>query len=338
MNKLQGLRKTLAKKDFNLSLNKPDHWLCLGNMSLNYICTGRLRVGVPNRRVVMAHGPSGTGKSLIAGHVAKSAQLSGYQVIYIDTEDAIDPEYLTRIGVDIEDEELFLPIRISTVEELVDVTAEIFRMMTTTDKFCVIVDSLGMLETEDHAEAFEKKGELKNDMGLFAKRIKKYLKNITSKVGEYDCFFYVNQHSYQNQDVTNGRGTHVASGGEAQVYIPSITLLLKKLKLKEGSKVTGVKIKASTDKTRFTQTGLSCEIEVPYKTGIDPYSGVLEILEENGILEKSGAWYSFTLGDEIVKFQKSKFSEYAELLIDRFESSLDDEIVEMPEEVAEETE
>lgn len=331
--KLSKLRNALVKEQFNTTLSTPDNWASWGNHALNWICTGSFTRGIPNRRVVMTYGMSGTGKSLILGHAAKSIQDMGYQIIYIDTEEALDPQYLSRIGLDIDDEEKFLPVRLSTIEELATVTSHIFNNFDKNEKFAVFVDSLGMLETEDHAVAFEKSGDMKNDMGLFAKKLKKYLKNICSRVGEYDCFFLCNQHAYANQNVLDGRGTHVASGGEAQIFIPSITLFLKKLDLKEDGSITGIRLKAITKKTRFTQLGLDCEIEVPYKVGIDPMAGVLDIIENHGEnigLTKSGAWFSYTDKDgEVHKFQKSKADEYLPELMALMEPK--GEIVEMGE-------
>jgi RecA/RadA recombinase len=262
-----------------------------------------------------------TGKSLIAGHAAKNMQEQGRLVIYIDTEDAIDPDYLSRIGVDVEDEDKFMPIRLSTIEELSDVTSDIFRTFDKTDKIGIIVDSLGMIDTKDRVEAFDKKGEMKNDMGVLAKKLKQYLRSITAKIGEYDCMFLANQHVYANQNVLDGRGTHVPSGGEAQIYIPSISLMFKKLKLKEDGAVTGIKLKAITEKTRFFQLGYAVQLEVPYATGIDPYDGVLEIIEaQSDFLSKSGAWYSYEDDDgKTVKFQKSKSEDHLDYLMAKME-------------------
>lgn len=283
---------------------------------------------VPSGYLVMRRNGSvfitgNTGKSLIAGHAAKNMQDNGRLVIYIDTEDAIDPDYLKRIGVDVDDEDKFMPIRLSTIEDLSDVTSEIFRTFEKTDKIGIIVDSLGMIDTRDRTEAFDKKGEMKNDMGVLAKKLKQYLRSIAAKVGEYDCMFLANQHVYANQNVLDGRGTHVPSGGEAQIYIPSISLMFKKLKLKEDGAITGIKLKATTEKTRFFQLGYAVQLEVPYATGIDPYDGVLEIIESNSdFLSKSGAWYSYQ-DDEgnTVKFQKSKSEEHLDYLMGRMEPS-----------------
>lgn len=339
MSKLEQFRKALNKRDINTTLSEPDVWLSWGNYAINYICTGSFYRGIPNRRMSMLYGVSGTGKSLLMGHAALAAQKAGYAVVYIDTEESIDPKYLMRIGVDVDDGESFVPVRLSTVEETAEVISDLFKNFGNDEKLCVIIDSLGMLETEDHAEEFEKKGIMKNDMGIFAKKLKKLLKNMNAKIGERDWFILCNQHAYANQDITNGKGTHVASGGEAQIYIPSITLLLKKLKLKDGAKVTGIRLKAETEKTRFNQVGMKCEIEVPYKTGIDPYEGVLPILEENGDeigLNKSGAWYSYENDEgETVKFQKGNAKEHLDILMARMER---DNIVETLEEEEEESE
>lgn len=321
--KLENFRKALNKKDISTTLSEPDVWLSWGNYSINYICTGSFYRGIPNRRMCMLYGASGTGKSLLMGHAAKEAQEAGYTVIYIDTEESIDPKYLLRIGVDIDDIESFTPIRLSTIEETAGVVSDILNTFEHDEKLCIIIDSLGMLETEDHQEEFEKKGTMKNDMGIFAKKLKKLLKNMNAKVGDRDWFILCNQHAYANQDITNGKGTHIPSGGEAQIYIPSISLHLKKLKLKEGTKVTGIRLTAQTEKTRFNQLGLQCRIEIPYATGIDPYEGVIEILEENAELvglKKAGAWYSYEDDNgETQKFQRKNAKEHLDVLMARME-------------------
>lgn len=331
---VENFRKALGKRDISTTLSNPDTWLSWGNYSLNFICTGSFYRGIPNRRMSMLYGVSGTGKSLLMGHAAKAAQDAGYSVVYIDTEESINPGYLVRIGVDVDDDELFTPVRLSTIEETAEVISEIMKSFGKDDKLCLIIDSLGMLETTDHQEEFDKSGVLKNDMGIFAKKLKKLLKNMNSKVGDRDWFILCNQHAYANQDVTNGKGTHIPSGGEAQIYIPSITLFLRKLKLKDGAKITGIRLIAQTEKTRFNQLGLKCTLEIPYDTGIDPYDGVLDILVEHGDkcgLEKAGAWYTYTdVAGETVKFQGKAASKYIDEIMNRLENH--EPIVELPEE------
>lgn len=304
------IKKSLQKKNVSVSLSKPDTWISTGNYSLNYIMSGNFFKAVPNRRTVMYAGPSGSGKSFLAGNVAVNAQKAGYSVVYIDTENAIDDDFLNKIGVNLT-EDWFLPVRASTFEECAIIMSEIFRSVDKDEKLCVIFDSLTNLETEKEIEAFDKSGELKADQGRKAKITKQFIQNINNKVGDRDMFVIFNAHVYANQDVTNGKGRYVISGGEAQIYIPSVTILLTKLKLKEESQVTGIRMKAEVLKSRFNQLGQTTTIEVPYRRGMNPLSGIDDFLEKEGMVTKNGAWFSYHRKDgEVVKFQKKDLAEH----------------------------
>jgi len=324
MGRLTSLRKSLNKKNYVTEMSDPTCWVGWGNMSMNYYCTGSFTRGIPNKRVVMLYGPSGTGKSLFTAKTMRECQDAGYMVICIDTEGAMDREYLTKVGVDL-DEDKYLPIRAISIEEIADITSEIFREFGKDEKIALFIDSLGMVDTDDRNEAFDKKGEMKNDMGLLAKKIKHLTKNLCRKATERDMFCVVVQHAYQNQNVMNGEGTHVPSGGEAQVFIPSISILLRRLKLKEGTESVGVKIKGEIKKTRFSKLGSTFELEVPYSTGVDLYDGVLDILEKLGAVSRSGAWYSYEKDGEVVKFQKKNSQEHVDYLVKLVEPDIIEE-------------
>tara|TARA_B100000700_G_C15049568_1_gene859592 strand:- start:2649 stop:3668 length:1020 start_codon:yes stop_codon:yes gene_type:complete len=325
MGKLSNLKKKLIKNDHIVGLANPDQWASLGNHALNYVCTGSFTKGIPNRRTVMFAGESGTGKSFLMANAAKNIQMLGYKIIYIDTEFGLDEDYLVKIGVDIEDEEKFICIQAQTLEEVSELISEIFNEFDKEEKIALFIDSLGMLDTEDRNESFDKDGSMKNDMGIVAKKTKFLMKSLNRNVGLRDMFCIVNQHVYQNQDITNGEGTHVLSGGTAQIYIPSISLMMKKFNLKEGKDIVGVKMKISAKKTRFYKLGTTITLEVPWKGGIDPYDGVLDLFVTEGVVNKNGAWYSFEDDDgKEIKFQRSKFSEYAGALIDAYDLEEDE--------------
>lgn len=313
MKNINTLKKALEKRDIQMNLSVPSEWVSTGNMALNYCITGDFYKGVPNKRSMVVAGPSGSGKSLLAGTIAKNWQDKGYYVIYIDTEDAIDPQYLDRIGLNM-NEDVFLPLRISTIEELTEIMSDVFKNYQENDKLCIVVDSASMLETEKELDAFEK-GELSNDMGLFSKKLKQLWKNINVKVGDKDISFLATEHTYLNQDIKNGKGKYIVSGGEAQLYIPSITLMFDKLKLKEGTEISGFRLKSETIKTRFSKLGSKCELRIPYETGIDKYDGVLDILEKEGYVNRNGAWYNYTKDGEEIKFQSKDFNKHIENLL-----------------------
>jgi len=318
MSKFDKFRTRINKRGIPTSLSKIDRWVSTGSMALNYVITGSLSKGVPNRRTGCIAGPQGSGKSLLLGNIAKAMQDEGYHIFYFDSENAIDEEFLARLNVDMSDEK-FTPIRVYSVEEAVAVFSDILREFDKDEKVAVIVDSLSNLELEAEIEKFEKDGELANDMGRKAKSYKQFVQNVNSKVGDRDMFFWYSLHVYENQNVMNGEGKFKVSGGNAQLYIPSISIMLDKLNLKEGTKQTGIKMKVTTKKTRYNQLGVAKEILIPYATGIDPYDGVPDILADEGIIQKNGGWFIFIdeNGKE-VKFQKKTFSQHADYLITKF--------------------
>ena len=128
-------------------------------------------------------------------------------------------------------------------------------------------------------------------------------------------------HTYLNQNLLNGKGEYIFSGGEGTEYIPSIAVLLKKLELKEDGTINGIRIKSKITKSRFNKYGGSIELTVPWDKGIDPYDGLIDIAEESGIITKSGAWYTY--GEK--KFQRKDFQNY---INDIFDLDTEGEIVE----------
>lgn len=323
MSKFTKFRSKINKLGIPTTLSKIDHWVSTGSMALNYIITGRLDRGAPNRRTGCIAGPQGSGKSLLLGNLAYQIQKDGYHIFYIDSENSIDETFLTRIGVSMLEED-FTPIRVYSVEEATSTISEILREFDKEEKIAIFLDSMSNLELEAEIETFEKKGELSNDMGRKAKSFKQMVQNINSKIGDRDMFFWYSLHVYENQNVMNGEGKFKVSGGNAQLYLPSISVLLDKLNLKEGTKQTGIKMKLTTKKTRYNQLGVAHTIEVPYDTGIDPYDSVADILVDEGILNKNGAWYNFVDSNgEQVKFQSKNFGDHADTLIQRFNDMKD---------------
>ena len=310
------LQKSLNKAKINTGIVNPDHWLSTGIYLLNATMTGSFLRAIPNRRSVLFWGESGTGKSFLASLIAKEAQDSGYHVIYIDTEFSIHDDYLRRIGVDIDDESKFTAITISTVQEATKVMASIYSSFSPEDKVCVIMDSLSNLETENDSKNFDK-GELKGDQGQLAKQLKKFMKSVNAKIGHRDMYFVTTGHAYQNQDVLNGEGKWLFSGGKGVQFIPSISVLLTKLKLKDETEIVGVKIRTEITKSRFTKLGGKSEIELDYEKGFEPYSGMLELGVKGGLIKRNGAWYSYTnTNGEEVKFQKKDFGNHFDQIFD----------------------
>lgn len=307
---ISSLRKSLAKAKIPVGIFEPDSWLSTGIYKLNLDMTGTFHHAVPNRRSVYFYGQSGTGKSFIMSNLAKEAQDGGYFVIYIDTESAIHSKYLEKIGVSMDDDK-FMVVNASTISHVTKIMSDVYNDFEKDDKVCVILDSVTNLETDTDAENF-KKGVLKGDMGQKAKALKKMMTSINSKIGERDMFFIATAHAYLNQDMMNGMGKWIMSGGEGFQFLASINVLLTRLNLKdESKKIVGIKIKTEIIKSRFNQKGSKSEIELDYHKGFDSFAGLLELGVESGLITQSGAWYSYVdSNNEVVKFQRKTFADH----------------------------
>lgn len=330
MSALKTLRKNLAKKDILTEMNEPTHWISTGNAVLNYRLTGRLDVGIPNKRTFLYWGESGTGKSYLSSNAVKNAQADGYLIIYLDSEGSISEDYMEKVGIDL-DPELFIPVLIDTIEDATSALSEIFQTMDKSQKFIIVIDSLAGMSSEKEEGEFEK-GIMKGDMGQSARRYKLFVKNINKKIQDFDAFCVMVTHAYQNQDILNGEGKWICTGGKGFQFFPSMGVMLEKAKLKDGSTVLdGVKIKATVTKTRFTSPFQKCELKVPYSTGIDFTDGLVEVMEELGVVSKSGAWYNYEWEGETVKFQGSKFKDHYERLMEIFDKEHAKDLVEKEE-------
>lgn len=313
------ITKTLKKAKISLGISEPDVWLDSGNYGLNFNLSGDFNRAYPNKRSVMFWGESGTGKTLLACLAAVEAQRNGYHVVYIDTENGLDTTYLNKIGMDTSDG-AFTAVRLNTLKDCMTTMTEWFNEYDPTVKICFVIDSLTNMKTESANENVGK-GKLSNDFGLFAKKVKELVSILTTKIGDRDNFLFMISHAYANQDILNGKGTHLPSGGGGMIFAPSISIFTSKLKLKdaETKKVVGIKLTAEVTKTRFTQLGGKIRLEVPYSSGLDPIDGLLDLACEADLVDNSvKGWYSF--GDpetgEVVKFRKRDFGDHYRKLFD----------------------
>lgn len=310
-------KKALTKANVHQGFSEITEWLSLPCLSMNYAITGSYTRAIPNRRTTAIAGVSGAGKSLQIGHLIKQVQDKGYLPIYIDTEGATDKEFLVRLGVDVS-EENFVVIAASTIEECTEIMSEAFQNFQPEDKLAFFLDSASGLMTEKESESFDKKKELANDMGLFAKKLKQFVKTINNKMLPRDWFFVYTLHVYENQDLTNGMGRYIVAGGRSQMFIPSIGIMMTKLKLKEGSDAVGIKVNMEVIKTRYYQTGLQTRVDLPWETGFDKYDGLIDIFKRRNLVNQAGSWYNFVDPDtgEVVKFQEKNIDQYADRIIE----------------------
>jgi RecA/RadA recombinase len=310
-------RKTLTKSidGLGLGFNDPTDWVSTGNFALNYLISGDFTRGVPLGKVTVFASESGAGKSYIcSGNIVKAAQDQGIYPILIDSENALDEKWLKALGVDTSEEKL-LKLNMAMIDDVARTIHEFmkeYKLMSEEDrpKVLFVIDSLGMLLTPTDINQFEA-GDLKGDMGRKPKALTALVRNCVNMFGSYNVGMVCTNHTYASQDMFDPDDK--ISGGQGFIYASSIVVAMRKLKLKldaDGNKTTtvqGIRAACKIMKTRYAKPFESVQVEIPYETGMSPYSGLVDLFEAKGMLKKEGNSLVYTTHDgEVIKqFRKA---------------------------------
>jgi recombination protein RecA len=306
-------RKDITKSIEGLSIgfNDPTDWVSTGNHALNYLISGDFNKGVPLGKVTVFAGESGSGKSYIcSGNLVRHAQEQGIFVVLVDSENALDEDWLKALGVDTSEDKL-LKLNMAMIDDVAKTISEFmknYKLLPADDKPKVlfIIDSLGMLLTPTDVNQFES-GDMKGDMGRKPKALTALVRNCVNMFGSHNVGLVATNHTYASQDMFDPDDK--ISGGQGFIYASSIVVAMKKLKLKEDdegnkiSEVRGIRSACKVMKTRYAKPFESVQVKIPYETGMNPYSGLLDLFEKAGLLTKEGNRLSYTTSDgEIIKF------------------------------------
>ena len=309
-------RKDITKSIDGLSIgfHDPTDWVSTGSYALNYLVSGDFHRGVPMGKVTVFAGESGAGKSYFAsGNIVKNAQEQGIFVVLIDSENALDESWLQALGVDT-DESKLLKLSMSMIDDVAKTISTFmkdYKAMPEEErpKVLFVIDSLGMLLTPTDVDQFEA-GNMKGDMGRKPKALTALVRNTVNMIGSYNVGMVCTNHTYASQDMFDPDDK--ISGGQGFIYASSIVIAMRKLKLKEdedGNKTTtvnGIRAACKVMKTRYAKPFEGVQVKIPYETGMNKYSGLLELFEAKGLLTKQGnrLKYTTTAGIEMLEFRK----------------------------------
>lgn len=310
-------RKDITKAIDGLSIgfNDPTDWVSTGNYALNYRISGDFNKGIPLGKVTVFAGESGSGKSYIcSGNLVRHAQEQGIYVVLIDSENALDEAWLHALGVDTSEDKL-LKLNMAMIDDVAKTISEFmkgYKAMPEDDKPKVlfVIDSLGMLLTPTDVNQFEA-GDMKGDMGRKPKALTALVRNCVNMFGSNNVGLVATNHTYASQDMFDPDDK--ISGGQGFIYASSIVVAMRKLKLKEDeagnkiSEVRGIRSACKVMKTRYAKPFESVQIKIPYETGMNPYSGMLDMAESMGLVRKEGnsLVYDKLDGTVIKKFRKA---------------------------------
>ena len=310
-------RTALTKSITGMSagFNDPTDWISTGNYALNYLVSGDFNKGVPLGKVTVFAGESGSGKSYFcAGNIVKAAQEQGIFVVLIDSENALDEDWLQRLDVDTGEDKL-LKLNMSMIDDVAKTVSTFmtdYKSMEEEErpKVLFVIDSLGMLLTPTDVDQFNK-GDMKGDMGRKPKALTSLVRNTVNMIGSHNVGLVCTNHTYASQDMFDPDDK--ISGGQGFIYASSIVVAMKKLKLKEDeagnkiSEVRGIRAGCKVMKTRYAKPFEGVQVKIPYETGMDPYSGLVDMFEKQGLLVKDGnrLKYINSAGEETKEYRKN---------------------------------
>ena len=314
----------------------PTDWISTGNYALNYLVSGDFNKGIPLGKVTVFAGESGSGKSYFcAGNIVKAAQEQGIFVVLVDSENALDEDWLQRLDVDTSESKL-LKLNMSMIDDVaktISVFMNDYKAMPEEErpKVLFVVDSLGMLLTPTDVDQFNK-GDMKGDMGRKPKALTALVRNCVNMFGSHNVGMVCTNHTYASQDMFDPDDK--ISGGQGFIYASSIVVAMKKLKLiedEDGNKVSdvrGIRAGCKVMKTRYAKPFEGVQVKIPYETGMDPYSGLVDMFEKQGLIVKDGnrLKYIDSAGVEIKEYRKNWSGELLDKVMSDYTNKAEAEV------------
>tara|TARA_R110000744_G_scaffold248351_2_gene364758 strand:+ start:608 stop:1738 length:1131 start_codon:yes stop_codon:yes gene_type:complete len=280
-------------------------WISTGSSTLDLAIANRPHGGIPVGRITEITGLEASGKSLLAAHILANTQKKGGLAVYIDTENAMNEEFLRAIGMDVSK---MLYVQLETIEDIFESIENIINKVREASKdrlVTIVVDSLAGASTKVEMEAdYEKDGWATSKAIILSKAMRK----VTQMIGRQRiCLVFTNQ-LRQKLGVMFG-DPWTTSGGKAVGFHSSCRLRLKsmgqlKTKVDKQDIVVGMKTSAQVVKNRMGPPLRKAEFEILFESGVDDFGGWLNVLKNHKLVTQSGAWYGYTDTDtgEVHKF------------------------------------
>ena len=280
-----------------------------GSYALNKIISGDYMRGVPIGMITQFHGESSTAKTVFATHILKEAQAAGNYAMLVDSENAYNAEFAKHLGLDPEKLIYAAP---ETLEDSFQVIHDTIMEIRQTDKDTPIViayDSIAVSPSKAEYEAESFDG---NNMqgAIRAKSTGACLRRINPLLRMKKVALVIINQIRNKVGVMYGSPETMAAGGKSLEYYLGVNLKCisnkgSDLLRDENKNVIGIQGTVRNTKNKVSIPFRECEFELLYDIGLSPFFGLLKQLENEGLVKRSGAWYSVDGTDK--KFQSKDF-------------------------------
>jgi recombination protein RecA len=244
--------------------------------------------GVPRGRIVEIYGPESSGKTTLALHIVAEAQKAGGVAAYIDAEHAMDADYAGKLGVEIDQLLISQP---DSGEQALEIAEALVR---SNGVDVIVIDSVAALVPRAELD-----GEMGDSLpGLQARLMSQALRKLTAIVAQSNtCFIFINQ-IREKIGVMFGN-PETTTGGRALKFYASLRLDIRRIgAIKDGDRVVGNRTRVKVAKNKVAPPFRECEFDIMYGEGISREGDVLDLAAAKGVIDKSGAWFSYK-GDRL---------------------------------------
>ncbi len=239
--------------------------------------------GVPRGRIIEIFGPESSGKTTLAQHIVAEVQKTGGLAAFVDAEHALDPDYASRIGVNIKEMLLSQP---DSGEQALEIVETLVRSNAVD---VIVVDSVAALVPQKEIE-----GEMGDQhMGLQARLMSQALRELTAAIGKTKTVvIFINQ--IRNKIGVFFGNPETTTGGNALKFYCSVRVEVRRAaQIKQGEKIIGNRVKVKIVKNKVAAPFRTCEFDIMYNEGISVAGDLIDLGVEYGVLEKNGNSFSF---------------------------------------------
>lgn len=239
--------------------------------------------GLPRGRIVEIYGPESSGKTTLTLSVIAEAQKLGCTCAFVDAEHALDPEYAGKLGVNVDD---LLVSQPDTGEQALEITDMLVRSNAVD---VIVIDSVAALVPK--AEIEGEMGDI--HVGLQARLMSQALRKITGNIKNANCLLiFINQIRMKIGVMFGSPET--TTGGNALKFYASVRLDIRRTgAVKDGDEVVGSETRVKVVKNKVAPPFRQAEFQILYNKGIYRNGEIIDLGVVHGLLEKSGAWYSY---------------------------------------------